>query len=299
MFPVLTLACALLGFVAGLGLPRPIHLLLAQGAGPGPRSPVAGPVAGPVVAATGRYGPLPVAALTGLVCALLAWRLGPGLDLLAFLVLAVAGVTLAIVDVRTLRLPDPVLLVTLATGLTLLGMESLALGDFTAYRRALLGGLTLAGYHLCLAALSRGSLGMGDVKLAGVLGIHLTWLGWGCWSPARSWRSCWPGSPPGCSSRWAGPVGAAGCRSGRGCCSARSAGCCAARSCPGCISPGETTEAGEAAVRHLDAARGARRRHERIRVDIRRANRGRPPRRSPDVIRGKRKKEHSWATYAG
>ncbi|MEU0936100.1 MULTISPECIES: A24 family peptidase [unclassified Embleya] len=176
MFLGLTLVCALLGFVAGLGLPRPIHLLLGQGAGPGPRSPV---VAEPVTAATGRFGPLPVAALTALVCALLAWRLGPGLDLLAFLVLAVAGITLAIVDVRTLRLPDPVLLVTLATGLTLLGMESLALGDFTAYRRALLGGVTLAGYHVCLAALSRGSLGMGDVKLAGVLGLHLTWLGWG------------------------------------------------------------------------------------------------------------------------
>ncbi|WP_424641136.1 prepilin peptidase [Embleya sp. AB8] len=173
MFPGLTLVCALLGFVAGLGLPRPLHVLLAQGADP-PRVSVA-----PVSAALGRFGPLPVAAATAFVCALLAVRLGPGLDLIAFLVLAVAGVTLAIVDIRTLRLPDPVLLVTLATGLTLLGMESLALGDFTAYRRALLGGATLAGYHLCLAALSRGSLGMGDVKLAGVLGLHLTWLGWG------------------------------------------------------------------------------------------------------------------------
>ncbi|MYW02266.1 hypothetical protein GT354_29140 [Streptomyces sp. SID3343] len=117
--------------------------------------------------------------LTGLVCALLAWRIGPGLDLLAFLGLAVAGVVLAVVDVRTLRLPDPVLLVTLFTGMTLLGMESLALGDFAPYRRALFGGATLAGYHLCLATLSRGSLGMGDVKLAGVVGLHLTWLGWG------------------------------------------------------------------------------------------------------------------------
>ncbi|MFE5331800.1 prepilin peptidase [Embleya sp. NPDC056575] len=185
MFLGLTLLCALLGFVAGLGLPRPIHLLLARSPGSGsvggiapPGRPPALPVE-PVSAASGRFGALPLAALTGLVCALLAWRLGPGLDLLAFLVLAVAGVTLAVVDVRALRLPDPVLLVTLATGLTLLGMESLALGDFTAYRRALLGGATLAGYHLCLAALFRGALGMGDVKLAGVLGIHLTWLGWG------------------------------------------------------------------------------------------------------------------------
>lgn len=192
----LTFLCALLGFGAGLGLPRPIHLFLAGGARSGAGS--LGVPASPVTAGSGRFGTLPLAALTALVCALLAWRLGPGLDLLAFLVLAVAGVTLAVVDVRTLRLPDPVLLVTLFTGLTLLGMESLALGDFTPYWRALFGGATLAGYHLCLAALSRGCLGMGDVKLAGVLGLHLTWLGWGCWSPARSWPSCWPGSPPAC-----------------------------------------------------------------------------------------------------
>ncbi|WP_406280088.1 prepilin peptidase [Embleya sp. NBC_00896] len=173
----LTFLCALLGFGAGLGLPRPIHLFLAGGARSGAGS--LGVPASPVTAGSGRFGTLPLAALTALVCALLAWRLGPGLDLLAFLVLAVAGVTLAVVDVRTLRLPDPVLLVTLFTGLTLLGMESLALGDFTPYWRALFGGATLAGYHLCLAALSRGCLGMGDVKLAGVLGLHLTWLGWG------------------------------------------------------------------------------------------------------------------------
>jgi leader peptidase (prepilin peptidase)/N-methyltransferase len=179
----LTLVCALLGFAVGLGLPRPIHLLVGLDSHPAP-SRSSRPVGdaqgtGRKVRPAAPPGPLALAALTAFVCALLAWRLGPGLDLLAFLGLAIAGVTLAVVDARTLRLPDPVLLVTLFTGLTLLGMESLALGDFTPYRRALFGGATLAGYHLCLAALSRGSLGMGDVKLAGVVGLHLTWLGWG------------------------------------------------------------------------------------------------------------------------
>ena len=176
----LTALCALLGFAAGLGLPRPINLLLAgegsAGSGSGRARRFAGAEAD---AGHGRAAAVPLAALAGLVCGLLAWRLGPGLDLLAFLVLAVAGITLAVVDARTMRLPDPVLLVTLCTGLALLGMESLALGDFTPYRRALFGGGILAGYHLCVAMVSRGSLGMGDVKLAGVIGLHLAWLGWG------------------------------------------------------------------------------------------------------------------------
>lgn len=177
----LIVLCALLGFAAGIGLPRPIDLLLAgdgSAATGGGRRAAADARAG-AGGGRRRSGAVPLAALAGVVCGLLAWRLGPGLDLLAFLVLAVAGITLAVVDARTIRLPDPVLLVTLCTGATLLGMESLALGDFTPYRRALLGGGILAGYHLCVTMLARGALGMGDVKLAGVIGLHLAWLGWG------------------------------------------------------------------------------------------------------------------------
>jgi len=175
----LTVLCALLGFAAGLGLPRPVNLLLAGEGSAGAEARAGGRAGVAADAGRGRSSAVPLAALAGLVCGLLAWRIGPGLDLLAFLVLAVAGITLAVVDARTMRLPDPVLLVTLCTGLALLGMESLALGDFTPYRRALFGAGILAGYHLCVAMLSRGSLGMGDVKLAGVIGLHLAWLGWG------------------------------------------------------------------------------------------------------------------------
>ncbi len=51
--------------------------------------------------------------------------------------------------------------------------------DWSALLRALLGGLVLfAGYFL-LAVLIPGGMGFGDVKLAGVLGLMLGWLGWG------------------------------------------------------------------------------------------------------------------------
>ncbi|MGW0662639.1 prepilin peptidase [Streptodolium elevatio] len=169
-----TLVCAAVGFAAGLVLRVPVERLVAGMSGvtvgvgvrlgrpAWPRVPVA-PVLGVV---------------TGGVFGLLAWRLGPGLDLLAFLLVAAAGVVLALVDIHTLRLPDSVIGVLLLAGLTLLGMEALALDDFDAYARALLGSLVLSTYHFGVAVCRRGSLGLGDVKLAAVLGLHLSWLGW-------------------------------------------------------------------------------------------------------------------------
>ncbi|MDI2132087.1 prepilin peptidase [Yinghuangia seranimata] len=169
MFIGSPLVCAALGFAAGLVLRLPVERLVA--AAPVPAPPAA-------LVRTRPPGTLSLAGLTAAVFASLAWRLGPGLDLLAFLVLAACGVVLALVDLRTLRLPDAVTGAMLLAGLALLGMESLAVGDPTAYARALAGALLLAGYHLALAVFRCGALGLGDVKLAAVLGLHLSWLGW-------------------------------------------------------------------------------------------------------------------------
>lgn len=168
-----TLLCAAVGFAAGMALRVPAERLVAgmSGVRVGVGRPV-GPVR-PVVPVAPILG-----VVTGGVFGLLAWRLGPGLDLLAFLLVAAAGVVLAVVDIRTLRLPDSVVGAVLLAGLTLLGMEALALDDFQAYARALLGSLVLAAYHFALAVCRKGSLGLGDVKLAAVLGLHLSWLGW-------------------------------------------------------------------------------------------------------------------------
>ena len=44
--------------------------------------------------------------------------------------------------------------------------------------RAVLGGLVLSSSYLLLALLRPGQLGGGDIKLAGLAGLALGWLGW-------------------------------------------------------------------------------------------------------------------------
>jgi leader peptidase (prepilin peptidase)/N-methyltransferase len=64
-------------------------------------------------------------------------------------------------------------------GLALLGVAAALTRDGTALLRALIGMATLFGFYLLLALVNPAGLGFGDVKLSGVLGLHLAWLGWG------------------------------------------------------------------------------------------------------------------------
>jgi leader peptidase (prepilin peptidase)/N-methyltransferase len=60
----------------------------------------------------------------------------------------------------------------------LLGLAAVPGGTWGAFVRALLGGLALGAAYLLLGLLSSGQLGGGDIKLAGLLGLVLGWLGW-------------------------------------------------------------------------------------------------------------------------
>jgi leader peptidase (prepilin peptidase)/N-methyltransferase len=122
--------------------------------------------------------PLVLEVSTGLVLALLLGRFGGQSDVVAFGFFGVIGVALAAIDIAVQRLPDLLtlpaypILIGLLTGAAIVGH------DFAALLRALLGGLALAGVYLVLALVGRGQLGGGDIKLAGVAGLALGWLGW-------------------------------------------------------------------------------------------------------------------------
>jgi leader peptidase (prepilin peptidase)/N-methyltransferase len=118
---------------------------------------------------------VPVAGLTGAGAAALA---GTWAEALAFAPLALAAALLLVIDLADRRLPDvivtpmyPILFVGLAVAAAVDG----GWADF--WRAAAAGAVLLCAYFV-LAYISPSGLGLGDVKLAGVLGGFLGWFGW-------------------------------------------------------------------------------------------------------------------------
>jgi leader peptidase (prepilin peptidase) / N-methyltransferase len=170
----------LLGLVLGVPLARsadrwePRPEPVAVPAGPAEAQPPA-----PAARSVALRLPRPVPELlTGALFALTAARFGASWALPAFLLLAGAGVWLAVVDLRTRLLPDRVVLPALGAGGVLLAVAALAGHELPALGRAAAGAALLFAGYLVLALIAPAGLGMGDVKLAALLGLHLAWLGW-------------------------------------------------------------------------------------------------------------------------
>ncbi len=122
--------------------------------------------------------PLILELSTAAVLALVLGRFGGQADVVAFAFFGVLGVALAAIDIAVQRLPDRLTLPAYPILIALLTGAAIAGHDFSALLRALLGGLALAGVYLLLALVRPGQLGGGDIKLAGVAGLALGWLGW-------------------------------------------------------------------------------------------------------------------------
>jgi Flp pilus assembly protein protease CpaA len=87
-------------------------------------------------------------------------------------------VALSAVDIAVSRLPDKLTLPAYPVLIVLLGVAAVAGHYGGALLRALLGGVALTCAYFLLAVLRPGQLGAGDVKLAGLTGLALGWLGW-------------------------------------------------------------------------------------------------------------------------
>ena len=118
---------------------------------------------------------------TATLLVLVAAALGWAWSLPAYLYLAVVSVALAAIDLRTKRLPNALTLPSYPVFAALLLLPAAAQDDWGGYGRALLGGLGLFLAYLLLAVLNPAGMGLGDVKLAGVLGMALAWFGWDVW----------------------------------------------------------------------------------------------------------------------
>jgi leader peptidase (prepilin peptidase)/N-methyltransferase len=128
-----------------------------------------------------------VAATLAVLWGLLAWRFGPTAEYAlvpAYLGLATVGVALAWVDLDVHRLPHGLTRPAYPMLIGQLALASWASGDWAAIRRALIAGAVLWAVYFVLAlvaALLRSGFGLGDVTLAGLVGIATGYLS--AWAP--------------------------------------------------------------------------------------------------------------------
>lgn len=116
---------------------------------------------------------------TAAMFGLLAWRFGPSPQLPAFLYLAGVGIALAAIDIDVRRLPNVLTLTSYPVALALLAAAAAAGGDVKPLARALVGMAGLFAFYFILVLVYPGGMGMGDLKLSGVLGLYLGWIGYG------------------------------------------------------------------------------------------------------------------------
>ncbi len=182
--PLAALVAALLGAVLGLGVPR----LIAALPEPEPEEPAdpedrAGLPLPPPKEPYAEIANLPgmtwrAALSSAVVAAVLGASVGWTGALVYLVPLAPIGVALAVIDWRTTLLPTRI--VAPSYGLVIAGVLVAGLidGDHRSVIRALAGWAVLGGFFGLFWLVFPRGMGYGDVRLSGVLGFALGYLGW-------------------------------------------------------------------------------------------------------------------------
>ena len=121
------------------------------------------------------------AVITAVTFGALSLRFGLSWILPALLAFAAASTVLTLVDLAEKRLPNAVICPTLAIVAVLLVPPTWASGDWIALLWAVIGAAAMFAVYFLLALISPSSMGMGDVKLALVIGLLLGWFGLNAW----------------------------------------------------------------------------------------------------------------------
>lgn len=116
---------------------------------------------------------------TGVVAGLIGARVGWGYELYFLLYLAPVGVALAVIDWRTRLLPTKLIAPSYVIVIVLAATAAWQEGDWHDLVMAGWGWLVAGGTFFALWFIYPKGMGYGDVRLAGLLGIALGWLGWG------------------------------------------------------------------------------------------------------------------------
>ena len=122
------------------------------------------------------------AVLLAVLWTLLGWRVGDlagWAALPAFLYLAWLTVALVWIDADVHRLPDGLVLPSYPALLVLVLVATAGAGDWSPLVRALGCMAGMFSLYFVMALISPSSLGFGDVKLSGLIGLLVGWLGVG------------------------------------------------------------------------------------------------------------------------
>ena len=108
---------------------------------------------------------------------LITFRFWPGWELPALLAFCAVAVVLSAVDLAENRLPNAVVGAGIAVVAALLVVAAVGAGEWMRVLWALLWAGGLFAAFLVLTLISPAAMGMGDVKLAALLGLMLGWFG--------------------------------------------------------------------------------------------------------------------------
>jgi leader peptidase (prepilin peptidase) / N-methyltransferase len=96
----------------------------------------------------------------------------------AYLYFAAVGVALAMIDFDCRRLPNSMVYPSYAVLAVLLTVGAASTSDWEALFRAGIGGAALFAFYLAIVLAYPAGMGLGDVKLSGILGALLAYLSW-------------------------------------------------------------------------------------------------------------------------
>lgn len=96
-----------------------------------------------------------------------------------YLYLAAISIALTLIDIDARRLPNAVVLPSYAVAIGLFSLACLLGAGWQALAGALIGMAILYAFYWLLRLVRPGGMGGGDVKLAGLMGLYLGWIGWG------------------------------------------------------------------------------------------------------------------------
>ena len=121
-------------------------------------------------------------AATAVLFGVALWRIGFSAELPAVLAFIFGGVLLAVIDWRVQRLPTRIVYFTLAAVAAGLGFAALVQWNWVPLATALAGGVLFANAFFLIWLVSTKFagfmiIGLGDVRLAAVLGLLLGWYG--------------------------------------------------------------------------------------------------------------------------